>query len=253
MSYTYLQEQGEESSAECFLDIPQYVLSRLSLTAEKSCSNGNETESCQSSQSGMMSAHLTEPHGEGRLMSSAEDSLAKTYLEQKLTTAEASSRQMGWMEKGLDCGAKCLESFARLDHDSCSWKMSQPCLIKELESFCETWPRWGMMHNGECYQLPPLVPRITAREYFWLLTPSASDGKKRFSFRSASLADRYRKHPKGNLAEQVSFLAQERGVMDGRLNPAFWDWMIGWPSGWTDLQPAEMHKFQRWQQQHLEL
>ena len=48
MSYTFLQEQGEESSAESFSDIPASVLSRLNLTAAASCSNASGTESCQS-------------------------------------------------------------------------------------------------------------------------------------------------------------------------------------------------------------
>lgn len=51
MSYTYLQEQGEESLAESFADIPASVLSRLNLTAERSCCNGNETDSCRASRS----------------------------------------------------------------------------------------------------------------------------------------------------------------------------------------------------------
>jgi hypothetical protein len=103
-----------------------------------------------------------------------------------------------------------------------------------------------MMRGGDVSPLPPLVGRISGRDCFLLLTPSASDGRKRYSFRAASLADRYRKHPRGNLAEQVGFLAQECGVMDGRLNPWFWDWMIGWPTGWTDLQPLETPKFRQW-------
>jgi hypothetical protein len=78
MSYTYLLEQGEESSAASFSDIPQSVLSRLNLIAGKSCCKGSETESYQSSQSGMMSPPSTELRGGGKSMSSAEDSLART-------------------------------------------------------------------------------------------------------------------------------------------------------------------------------
>ena len=78
MSYTYLLEQGEEFSAASFLDIPQSVLSRLNLIAGKSCCKGSGTESCQSSQSGMMSPPSTELLGEGKLMSSAGGFLVKT-------------------------------------------------------------------------------------------------------------------------------------------------------------------------------
>ena len=63
MSYTYLLEWGEESSAECFSNIPAYVLSRLNLTADRSYCSASETDVSPSSQSGMMSEPLTENHG----------------------------------------------------------------------------------------------------------------------------------------------------------------------------------------------
>lgn len=55
MSYTYLQEQGEVSSAASFSDIPLSVLLKLNLTPEKSYSKDNETESCHISQYGTTS------------------------------------------------------------------------------------------------------------------------------------------------------------------------------------------------------
>lgn len=36
----------------------------------------------------------------------------------------------------------------------------------------------------------------------------------------------------------------------GQLNPAWVEWLMGWPIGWTELKPLEMAKFQEWQQQH---
>jgi hypothetical protein len=68
MSYTFLPEQGEESSAESFSDIPAYVLLRLSLTAARCSYNGSETASCQSSQSGTTCEPSTEGRGEGALL-----------------------------------------------------------------------------------------------------------------------------------------------------------------------------------------
>jgi hypothetical protein len=35
-----------------------------------------------------------------------------------------------------------------------------------------------------------------------------------------------------------------------RLNPAWVEWLMGWPNGWTDLKPLVMGKFQEWLQQH---
>ena len=36
----------------------------------------------------------------------------------------------------------------------------------------------------------------------------------------------------------------------GHLNPAWVEWLMGWPIGWTDLKPLEMDKFHEWQLQH---
>jgi hypothetical protein len=39
-------------------------------------------------------------------------------------------------------------------------------------------------------------------------------------------------------------------AIGGTLNPAFSEWLMGWPLGWTDLKPLGTGKFQQWQQQH---
>lgn len=36
----------------------------------------------------------------------------------------------------------------------------------------------------------------------------------------------------------------------GLLNPTWVEWLMGWPIGWTALQPLEMDKFREWRQQH---
>jgi hypothetical protein len=81
VSYTYLQEQEEGSWVECSSDTPQFALWKLNHIADKSCSNDKETESCQSSQFGMMSAHSTEKLGGEKLTSLQEVSLAKTSVQ----------------------------------------------------------------------------------------------------------------------------------------------------------------------------
>lgn len=117
MSYIYLQEQEGESSAECFSDIPAYVLSRLNLSAEKSFYKDKETECCQSSQSGTMCEPLTEGRGEGKLTSSVADSLAKTSL------AQAKARESA--EREADCGLSLQESLAKYDPATHLWRTRQ--------------------------------------------------------------------------------------------------------------------------------
>jgi hypothetical protein len=36
----------------------------------------------------------------------------------------------------------------------------------------------------------------------------------------------------------------------GPLNPAWVEWLMGWPIGWTDLNPLETARFLEWLQQH---
>ena len=38
----------------------------------------------------------------------------------------------------------------------------------------------------------------------------------------------------------------------GQLNPTWVEWLMGFPSGWTGLEPVGMESFHSWQQQHLE-
>lgn len=72
MSYTYLLESGEVSSAECYLDIPVFVPSKSSLSAEKSSCKDNATESCPASQFGTMCEHSTGDRGAGKSIAFAE-------------------------------------------------------------------------------------------------------------------------------------------------------------------------------------
>ena len=57
-------------------------------------------------------------------------------------------------EREAACGTTWRESFARWDRGSCSWKTPQCSLLAGLDEFSETWPQWGMMRNGECWELP---------------------------------------------------------------------------------------------------
>jgi hypothetical protein len=146
MSYTFLLEQGEVSSAECFSDIPASVLSNSMSIDGEHCSNGSGTESSSGFQSGMTFGHSTDARGEEVLMSSAEDSRAKT-------SAPQTAKERALMESGLAFGEKCSGWFAKWDHLTSSWKTAQCSLFADWDEFSEAWPRWGMMRSGECSAL----------------------------------------------------------------------------------------------------
>ena len=165
MSYTYLPEPGAESSAECYSDTPQFALWKLNPTAERSYSKGSETESCRDSRYGTTCEPSTGNLGADVLTSFAADSPAKIFPPPERGPESAA--------KGADCGPKCPESLARFDPVSRSWKTRQCLLLGGLESFSETWPRWGMMRDGEC--LARLTPEHLTSEIESGLSPNGVD------------------------------------------------------------------------------
>ena len=230
MSYIYLQGQGAESSAGRFSDIPAYVLSRLNLTASKSCFKGRETESFRSFQSGTTLKPLTDLLGAGGLTLCAEDSPAKTLARQE------KAQELKVIDLGY--GKKCGESFARYDPEESLWKTRQCSLFGGLEEFSETWPRWGIMENGVCWDVTIPEEPITERGYGYLPTLRRSGQSRAFKVY-------VRKKYKGNLEEFLGKIG-----FSGFINPQFSEAMMMWPIGWTDISPLAMDKFQSWQQQH---
>ena len=278
MSYIYLQEQGGGSSAECFSGIPAYVLSKSSLIAEKSFYKDNETESCQSSQSGTMCEPLTASSGEEKLTSSAADSPVKTYLAQE--KAQESK------EREADCGPNLQESLARYDPATHLWRTRQCSLFEGLGECLETFPKSGMMQGGVLWELTMWEHPTSERECGFWRTPDAGAGgeisdekaadyaagkpRKSGSAIQIRLCDqvRHRKlwptpkcqdsrtalrdRGKSNLGEVVHGGMQTPPTKTARLNPNWVEWLMGWPIGWTDLKPLGMGKFRSWRQQHLE-
>src|SRR5574343_368116 len=141
MSYTFLQEQGAESSAACFSDIPASVLLRLNLTAAKCSCNDSVTDACPGSPSGMTLRRSTGDRGPGSLTWYAVDSPVRTYLPPEKDKAS--------VVNALYCGPSSPGSLAKFNPALYGWKTRQCSLFGGLEWFAETWPRWGMTRNGE--------------------------------------------------------------------------------------------------------
>jgi hypothetical protein len=253
MSYTYLQEQEGGSWEECSSDTPQFVLWKLNPIADESYSSGNETESSQSFQSGMMSAHSTETLGEEKLMLCAEDSPAKTSVVREKGQDSAGSVQV--------YGESFPESLAKYDPISRSWRTHQCLLFEDLTECLETLPKWGMTIGGELF--PLLIPEhlICEREFGFspdgiktFHTPNTTglDGgsnsrkalkKKSNAWPTPNCGDAKNN---GGKCHQVSLQTE----VGGNLNPPWVEWLMGWPIGWADLKPLGMDKFQEWRQHH---
>lgn len=237
MSYTFLQEQGEESSAGCFSDIEPFVRSRLNLTAEKSSCSDSETASCLGSLFGTMCEHSMESRGEALQTLCAEGSPARILAKQDEEKESA--------EIGPGCGQNLLGSLAKYDHDTSLWKIHQCSLFADSDEFLEIWPRSGTMRNGIASMREQSVPLIYGTESgsMHIPTPCCSDATRN-----------------GKSMRKITETSPNRGVSlshwwhrekrPGHVNPIFAEWLMNWPIGWTDLKPLETDKYQQWFEQH---
>jgi hypothetical protein len=236
MSYTYLLEQGEESSAESFWDIPASVLSRSRNTLEKSYCNASETESCHDSRSGTTYKHSMAGHGAGASMSCVADSPVRTSARPAKVQASKVS--------GRDSGEKWPESLARYDRDSSLWRTRQCLLFEDSAESLETFPSWGIAQGGELWAVtPPGDALMESACGLSLMRPMAKEGY-RHKFKLDSLIRK--NHQDGNLSEQ---LARVHRV---KLTPNACEILMGWPETWTDLKPLETGSVQSWLRSHGE-
>ena len=216
--------------AECFSGIHASVLSRLNLTHAPSCSNASETESYQGFQSGTTSGPLTADLGAEKSISSAGDSPARTS--RRRVKAKES------LESEVACGLKCSELLAKFDHASSFWKIATDCpeggFIESLEDF----PQWGTILHGECFQLLPLVPHTPVKGSMVWPTPTTMKYGHTVG-RWDEIGGSWNKFQRTDFGKT-------------KIHPEAFEWMMGWPIGWTELRPLATARFQLWLQQHSE-
>jgi len=170
MSWLYSQVLVEEYLGDISLDGEQSVQSSGSSTPQAYCAPDKMTGFSRLSRFGMTFKPLTDDLGEALLMSYLEDFRAKI--------SQLQEKELGSKESEAQCGEKWRGSFTRYDPDSCSWKTHQCLLLGDLESFSETWPQWGLMRNGECWEQTTLALTIRGTESGLgerLPTPQSSD------------------------------------------------------------------------------
>ena len=69
----------------------------------------------------------------------------------------AREKARAYAEREADYGRNMRVSFAKFDPVSYSWKIPHFLFQGDWNTYSQTWPRWGMMVRGECFQLPPWV------------------------------------------------------------------------------------------------
>jgi hypothetical protein len=232
MSWLYSLALVEAYSAANCSDGGLSALLKSMPTPRAFCSHGRSTVASLPSLFGMTCERLTVFHGEELLTWFQADSRAR------ISRYQVGAKESPGPE--ADSGRKWPASLARFDQVSCLWRTLQPSEEGDCPLFSGTWPAWGMMRDGEIYQLPGLArPTKEIDSGLWP-TPVASC---RSGFKCGAHHEQRRK-------VRLNHYCFLRGRSDLAHSPTFREWMMGWPENWTALNASETAKFQQWLDSH---
>lgn len=228
MSWHFSLGPEEASSADCFSDGVPPALSRLIPTAVASFSRDNATKASTRSRSGTTSAPSTVAPGADTSTSSAAASRARTSAAQA-----ARVRVQDFMAKKAACGASMHASSTKSNPLGQSSKILRTYAIADLSPSSKILPTSGMMRHGTCSTLPPseLPKRVSASG----LLPTVTTRGNELSISMMKWPAHRR------LAEMTKKLGHPGGPWI-----AFREWMMGWPIGWTALEPLETARCLEW-------
>ena len=258
MSWLFSQVLVEEYLGDISLDGEQSVQSSGNPIPQAYCAPDKMTGFSRLSRFGMTFKPLEENLGE---------ELLTLYLAAfRVPTFPQQEKGRESMEKPLECGEKWRGSFTKYDLNTSSWRTHQCSLLGDLEEFSETWPKWGLMRNGECWEQRTLEQTIRGTEsgfvpngvdYFHTPNCTGLDGgsnsrralKKKIENWPTPVTRDYKDTGTQesmtralNKRDSPGLALMVGAATGGKLNPTWVEWLMGWPLGWTDLKPLETDK-----------
>ncbi len=266
MSWHFSQAMEAEYSAASSADSALCAPSKSTTTPAVSSWPGKTTDACQPSLFGTTCEHLMVGRGVAWWTSSLAASRARTSASLDLVPDSMASE--------ADSGAKCGESWAKWDRASSSWKTRRRSRIADSTKSSVTWPRWGMMRDGECWE-QSMPEHLTEGNAFGLWpTPLHSEARQGLQIRrpgkkgtQQSLTTAVRMFPTPTASDagrgvETQQARRDRGAhtgvtlndalnaRGGQLNPEWVEWLMGWPGGWTGLADSATAKFRQWCDSH---
>lgn len=232
-NYPFSPESEAASSAgNCSAGAP-YAPSKSSRSAVKSSSTDKSTDCSPSFQSSKTCEPSTAISGMDTWTSSAAASLAKIFPAPEGGGASTL--------READCGASSRELFVRFDPDSSSWKIALCLFEEDCPESSVTLPRQGMMRRGQIWELTTSEHRTkdsgcgcspSTEKYPTPRTGGLCGGSGAFK---ALL----------NLKERGVITEEERRQLSnnrGKINPEWIEWLMGFPTRWTELRRSGTHK-----------
>ena len=223
----------EEYSGESCLGGEPSALLNVMPTPHKFWHSGKTMDALSLSRFGLTCAVLTEDLGR--------ELLTWFLAASRARTSAAPARAKDSTANALDFGEKWPGSFAMFDRDSFSWRTRQCSLFEDLEPCLETWPRWGLMHGGECWELPPLAHPTDANESGLLptLTLISCEHPGRFKLKEGQ-----------QTCISMELAKRDKWAVGGKYSPSHAAWFMAWPEWWTSLGHSAMDKYRLWRQRH---
>lgn len=196
-----------------------------------------------------MSDCLIHPSTPVEWIASMRDSLVRTLALPGIKRALDMRHDPAYIEKS----SVLLASF---DPVTCSLKTSQQSLVTDSEPYSQTLPRWGSLRNGAVSEHPIAAHRIEETDGSLLPTPTVSSGAQvawkptKGQTGGTTLEGWARWFPtptarmhKGGGKAMTRKDGKERSDMldwlveaqepNGRLNPDWVEWLMGFPIGFT--------------------
>lgn len=138
--------------------------------------------------------------------------------------------------KGNDLayGVRCIELYGRLDLNTSSLKIRQLSLFPVSNKSYATFPKSGIMRNGNVYQTTLLDTHTKGKDFTLLPTPTKSDYKATFA--NVKALTRYLNS--GHQIRVSDILAQKGFLKSQRIT--LLEMMMGFPIGHTELGVSAM-------------
>lgn len=133
----------------------------------------------------------------------------------------------GLTENAPAYGKNTTEFYGRLSLDTSSLRIAQCSLFEDLSKSFATFPKAGMIVNGNVYRLRNLGSIIGESEYTVLPTPAKSDAK--IILKSSS---QYKKYYQRGHQDKALYQFQLNGLTANQAM-IMYEWMMGFPMNWT--------------------
>ena len=262
MSWHFSQALVEAFSQATCSDGERFAPLSANPTLGTFCWRDSATESCDLFQSGMTCGPSTGDLGAELLTWCRADSPVQISA-----SRGPCGGVMASTASTAACGPSTCESLTRYSPPTSGARTAQSFASKGLPRSFETWPAEGMFADGQLSALPTLdfptsacasgssLPTPTARD--WKDTAGMAlerkDGKTRTDrlpmllFSVVRSAGIQWKEMTATAARTVTVRGWPVEITGPHYSPSLPEWIMGWPSGWTDLQPLETARFLLWQ------